>query len=52
MIFKGGDYYDGDWAEGKKYGQGFEMYRNGDNYTGQFVADLFHGQGEFKWADG
>ena len=33
-------------------GKGNLLYRNRDEYTGEFEEDLKHGQGKFAWATG
>lgn len=31
---------------------GFEVYKNGNKYTGQFMNNKPHGKGKYFWANG
>ena len=36
-------------AQGKRHGQGKQVYTNGAVYSGWWRANRFHGTGEFSW---
>lgn len=38
-------WYEGDWLEGLKHGQGVAKYKSGEEYEGQWVADKRQGKG-------
>jgi hypothetical protein len=40
-----GDYYEGNFQKGIKTGLGFEHFKNGDRYQGNYLANKFHGKG-------
>jgi len=44
--------YVGDWAGGKKHGQGRYMFSNGDFYDGEFRKNKAHGVGTYYHANG
>ncbi|KRX05954.1 C2 domain [Pseudocohnilembus persalinus] len=46
--YPNGDYYNGDWVNGQKSGQGVMQYRSGMSYDGQWMNDQFHGNGTLK----
>jgi hypothetical protein len=41
--------YDGEWKQGRWNGKGKHMKPNGDEYEGQFLDNLYHGEGVFKY---
>ena len=43
--------YDGEFVNGKREGRGRLMYTVGDYYEGEWVNNLFHGNGIFATAD-
>jgi hypothetical protein len=45
-------FYEGDFVNGLKHGNGTQLMTDKSKYTGQFVADKRHGIGLFEWADG
>ena len=45
-------FYDGDWLQDKKSGQGHELFLNGDEYTGSYLDDKKHGIGRMKFHAG
>jgi hypothetical protein len=47
-----GDYYEGQFCNGMKYGGGEETFKNGDRYIGEYINGLADGYGEYFWADG
>ena len=56
-IWKGGthdgDFYIGDWKDGKMTGKGTRKYsKHGDIYTGDFVSGQRHGKGKYVWKGG
>ena len=42
-----GDYYIGEYKEGKRYGFGIEYYSRGDRYEGEWENGIYHGQGTY-----
>lgn len=42
--------YEGDFVEGKKTGQG-TFQCEGSTYTGEFINSMFHGKGQYYFAD-
>ena len=44
--------YEGEWKRNMKNGRGKLTFDDGRSYEGQFVDDLFEGEGTFKWPDG
>ena len=52
-IWKGGEYYIGQWKNGLKHGRGKLYYKNGNlMYNGDFINDKFEGNGKYIWKDG
>jgi len=63
-----GDLYIGEWRDGLRHGRGsyfvgigrwnenqhteFWLSQNTENYTGEFVDDLYQGQGIYRWKNG
>jgi hypothetical protein len=63
-----GDLYIGEWRDDRRHGRGsyfvaigewrenehteFWLSRNSENYTGEFVNDLYQGQGVYRWKNG
>jgi hypothetical protein len=63
-----GSLYIGEWLDNKRHGRGsyffhlaqwnenehseFWLVENTENYTGQFVNDLYQGEGTYRWANG
>ena len=45
-------FYDGDWLQDKKNGQGHELLSNGDVYNGQYIDDFRHGNGRVEYYAG
>ena len=43
--FPNGDFYDGEWIDGKRNGKGLYQYVNGDKYVGEFKDGRWHGFG-------
>ena len=57
MVYKEDDalereIYDGDWAGGHQSGRGSMKFRSGEIYSGSFLDNLPHGQGEFLYPNG
>ena len=48
----GGEYYIGEFKDGKFDGQGTYTYADGDKYVGEFKEDKFDGKGTYTFADG
>lgn len=46
------DYYEGDFIDGKKQGEGTYTWADGSTYTGGFENDMRHGHGLYEDADG
>jgi len=42
-MYLSGDFYDGDWINGLKTGQGLYKFSNGDTYEGQWLKEKRHG---------
>ena len=52
MIYPKGDYYEGDFVEGRIEGFGaYTSISNGPSYVGQWKNDLYDGYGTEKWPD-
>jgi hypothetical protein len=50
-VNRNGCAYEGEWAMGKKDGEGSEIYVDSDgksNYVGQFIYDKKHGKGVYQ----
>lgn len=63
-----GNLYIGEWKEDVRHGRGsyfvnigtwrenehteFWLSQNSENYTGEFVNDLYHGKGVYRWKNG
>lgn len=43
--------YEGDYAYGKKEGQGRYEWQDGSYYEGDFIDSKFHGQGTYYFAE-
>ena len=52
LIFKNGDFYEGDLDDGKKNGMGIFKNEKGDEFKGEFKWDKKEGKGEVKFKDG
>lgn len=50
--YGGGDVYDGEWAQGKRHGQGKMVWNSGQEYEGEWHLDSMHGEGVYRWPDG
>ena len=52
-IYEDGNYYIGEWLNGKKHGKGIEYYKNGSiKYEGIFVNDESEGKGKYICQNG
>jgi len=47
-----GNYYSGEWANGKRHGYGVFTYADGSKYEGQWMNNWKHGDGRYTYADG
>jgi hypothetical protein len=52
MEYANGDYYDGEWRDGVKSGEGCEFLEDGESYVGSFLDDARHGKGRCSDAGG
>ena len=52
LIASNGDYYDGEFVNGKKEGEGKLIYMNGNEYEGSFAAGRQNGKGKQIHTDG
>ena len=52
LIASNGDYYDGEFVNGKKEGEGKLIYMNGNGYEGTFAAGRQNGKGKLTQIDG
>ena len=52
MIYPNGEYYDGDFVENERYGEGTYHFNSGNTYEGEWVDGKFNGFGTFFYADG
>ena len=52
MEYANGDYYDGEWRDGVKSGEGCEFLEDGESYVGSFLDDVRHGNGRCSDAGG
>jgi hypothetical protein len=52
LIDKNGDYYEGEFLEGKSHGKGVLVKENGTKYVGYWKFDLQDGEGEEIYIDG
>ena len=48
LTYPNGDFYDGHFQAGKRWGNGTMKYANGDNYTGYWKNNLKDGNGKNK----
>jgi len=48
----GAIYYEGEWENGVKQGQGIQIWVTGDKYEGTWKDDLYYGPGKYSWSDG
>ena len=44
--------YEGELKDGKKHGQGTQIYEGGAKYEGEWMNDMKHGQGTFTYTNG
>ena len=52
-IWENGQYYIGQWKNGKKHGKGIIYYKDGTiMYEGDFINDKKEGNGKFIWKNG
>ena len=51
-TYTSGNYYIGEFRDGKFNGQGTFTYANGNKYIGEFKDDEFNGQGTYTYASG
>ncbi len=51
-IYSNGDYYSGQWYQGKKQGQGSYLFKSGDQYSGSWHMNQKHGQGTYLFKSG
>jgi hypothetical protein len=47
-----GDFYIGNWKNGKQDGQGSYTFKNGGKYFGEYKDGARHGSGTYTWIDG
>ncbi|XP_049851901.1 MORN repeat-containing protein 1-like [Schistocerca gregaria] len=47
LVFPSGSWYEGDFLDGMKHGQGTWHGSDGSSYTGEYKQDLRHGYGVF-----
>ena len=47
-----GDYYDGDWIQGRPNGHGIIEWASGNKYVGGWLNGDRHGIGTYTWANG
>ena len=52
LIKINGEYYEGDFMNGKKDGKGKLIYQNGTQYIGEFKNDMHSGYGQLTQIDG
>lgn len=52
FTYDDGRYYNGEWQQGKKYGQGTFIWSDGKKYVGQFQNDVRWGSGTMYYAQG
>mgnify|MGYP002624148171 FL=1 len=52
LVSSGGDYYDGEFVNGKKEGEGKLIYMNGNKYEGSFARGRQNGKGKLTQIDG
>ncbi|KAL7450227.1 hypothetical protein ACHAWC_002182, partial [Mediolabrus comicus] len=46
FVCANGDFYNGDWLEGKRHGRGKLTWANGNVYEGDWLDDKRHGMGK------
>ena len=51
-VWANGTRYEGQWQEGRMYGNGIYTWVNGDVYEGQWENSVMHGQGKFADTNG
>ena len=51
LVSTNGDYYDGEFVNGKKEGEGKLIYANGNQYEGTFLGGLPNGKGKLIQTD-
>jgi clan AA aspartic protease (TIGR02281 family) len=47
-IDNNGNRYEGNWENGKRYGEFTYFYKDGDKFVGMVINDTIHGQGVFE----
>ena len=54
MFWANGDYYEGNWDNGKPKGYGKKLFTldNGDKYEGETIDGLPHGLGRYSYVNG
>ena len=50
-VYENG-YYEGEFKDGKKHGQGVYTYPSGDKYVGEWKNGEMHGEGTYTHANG
>ena len=52
QVNENGRIYEGEWIADKRNGNGFEIYKSGNQYRGKFVNNHPQGKGAFFWTNG
>lgn len=52
IFINEGEYYEGDFNQGKMTGNGFIKFKDKSFYDGEFLDGNMHGKGTFTWPDG
>ena len=52
IFINEGEYYEGDFNQGKMTGNGFIKFKDKSFYQGEFLDGNMHGKGTFTWPDG
>lgn len=52
LVWRNGDVYEGDFAQGHRQGSGVYRWADGRQYTGDFVLNVREGQGRLLYANG
>lgn len=53
MLYANGDFYRGEWVNGKKEGRGLQIHQDeGVQYDGEWQNDKPHGKGKLLYPNG
>lgn len=51
MLYQSKRFYEGFWLDDRRHGMGYEKYKNGDLYIGEYSKGRPQGKGKRNWLD-